>query len=145
MPKSTMKAITPGTTPGNSKRASPISHGHTPSFSSNHALGLATGEFVGLLDHDDELPPDALFEVVKRLNKEPDLDLLYSDEDKLELDGQRVEPFFKPDWSPDLLLSGNYIAHFSVFRGRLLEEVGRFRLGCPQVVCLMTCRPGCKR
>jgi GT2 family glycosyltransferase len=96
---------------------------------SNHALALATGEFVGLLDHDDELSPDALFEVVRRLNEGPDLDLLYSDEDKLELDGQRVEPFFKPDWSPDLLLSMNYITHFSVFRRSLLEEIGGFRLG----------------
>jgi GT2 family glycosyltransferase len=96
---------------------------------SNQALRLATGEFVGLLDHDDELSPDALFEIVRRLNEDPELDLLYSDEDKLELDGRRVEPFFKPDWSPDLLLSMNYITHFSVLRRSLLEEIGGFRLG----------------
>jgi GT2 family glycosyltransferase len=96
---------------------------------STHALSLATGEFVGLLDHDDELSPDALFEVVKRLNEDPDLDLLYSDEDKLEPDGRRVEPFFKPDWSPDLLLSMNYITHFSVFRRSLLGKIGGFRGG----------------
>lgn len=96
---------------------------------SNHALGLATGEFVGLMDHDDELSPDALFEVVKRLNDDPKLDLLYSDEDKLELSGRRVEPFFKPDWSPDLLLSMNYITHFSVFRRSVLQEIGGFRTG----------------
>ena len=69
-----------------------------------HGLELASGDFVALLDHDDELAPEALFEVVKRLNDDPELDLIYTDEDKLEMDGRRIEPFFKPDWSPDLLL-----------------------------------------
>jgi GT2 family glycosyltransferase/SAM-dependent methyltransferase len=96
---------------------------------SAHGLRLATGDYVALLDHDDELPPEALFEVVKRLNEDRDVDLIYTDEDKLEPDGQRVEPFFKPDWSPDLLLSMNYITHLSVFRRSLLEEIGGFRLG----------------
>lgn len=96
---------------------------------SNRALDLATGEFVGLLDHDDELSQDALFEVVKRLNEDPTLDLVYSDEDKLAADGARVDPFFKPDWSPDLLLSMNYIAHFIVFRRGLLIGSGGFRPG----------------
>ena len=96
---------------------------------STHGLRLATGDFVALLDHDDELPPEALFEVVKRLNEDANLDLIYTDEDKLEPGGQRVEPFFKPDWSPDLLLSMNYITHLSVFRRSLLEEIGGFRLG----------------
>src|SRR5262249_9546296 len=91
---------------------------------SANGLGLATGEFVALLDHDDELAPHALFEIVKRLNEEPDVDLFYTDEDKLTPEGQRVEPFFKPDWSPDLLLSMNYITHLSVFRKSLLEEIG---------------------
>lgn len=97
------------------------------SSASNHALRLANGDFVGLLDHDDELAPEALFSVVKRLNEEPGLDLLYSDEDKLNQDGRRVEPFFKPDWSPDLLLSMNYIAHFCILRRSLLLEIGGFR------------------
>jgi GT2 family glycosyltransferase/predicted nucleic acid-binding Zn-ribbon protein len=96
---------------------------------STHGLRLATGDFVALLDHDDELPPEALFEVARRLNEEPDLDLIYSDEDKLEMDGRRVEPTFKPDWSPDLLLSMNYITHLVVFRRSLLGEIGGFRLG----------------
>jgi O-antigen biosynthesis protein len=91
------------------------------------ALAMARGEFVGLLDHDDELTPDALWEVTSRLNRMPELDLLYSDEDKLTGDGTRVEPFFKPDWSPDLLLSMNYITHFAVFRRSLLEAVGGFK------------------
>jgi len=99
------------------------------SGASAHGLEMATGEFVALLDHDDELAPEALFEVVKRLNQEGDLDLIYTDEDKLELDGHRVEPFFKPDWSPDLLLSMNYITHLSLFRRSLLAEIGGFRPG----------------
>ena len=96
---------------------------------SNAALELATGEFVGFLDHDDELKPNALFEVVRTLNEHPDLDFLYSDEDKKEPDGRLTEGFFKPGWSPDLLMSVNYVTHFSVYRREVLEKVGGFRLG----------------
>jgi O-antigen biosynthesis protein len=96
---------------------------------SNAALSMATGQFVGLMDHDDELQPNALFEVVKLLNDNPKLDYLYTDEDKGETDGRRVQPFFKPGWSPDLLLSMNYLSHFSVVRTDLLRDVGGFRTG----------------
>jgi glycosyltransferase involved in cell wall biosynthesis len=96
---------------------------------SSEALAMATGDFIGLLDHDDALTPDALWEVASRLNQSPELDLVYSDEDKLTADGVRVEPFFKPDWSPDLLLSMNYITHFAVFRRSLFETAGGFRMG----------------
>ena len=96
---------------------------------SSHGLELASGDFVALLDHDDELPPEALFEVARRLNEDPQIDLIYTDEDKLEPDGRRSEPFFKPDWSPDLLLSMNYITHLSVFRQSLVREIGGFRPG----------------
>lgn len=99
------------------------------SAASNAALSLARGEFAGFLDHDDELKPEALFEVVKALNEDRALDVLYTDEDKRAPDGRLVEPFFKPDWSPDLLMSVNYIAHFSLLRRSLVEEVGGFRQG----------------
>ena len=95
---------------------------------SNHALDLATGDFVGFLDHDDVITPDALYEVVKTLQK-IDADLIYSDEDKLDADETRCEPFFKPAWSPDLLLSCNYICHFAVYRRSLIVRLGGLRDG----------------
>jgi GT2 family glycosyltransferase len=93
------------------------------------ALKLVTGDFVGFLDEHDELAPEALFEVVKRLNEDPGLDLVYSDEDAVTPEGSRVSPFFKPDWNPDLLLSTNYVARFGILRRRLVEESGGFRSG----------------
>jgi GT2 family glycosyltransferase len=96
---------------------------------SNEGLKLATGEYVGLLDHDDELSREALYEVIRAINKDPSIDYIYTDEDKLDSSGRRVEAFFKPDWSPDLLLSMNYVTHFSVYRRSLLEALGGFRLG----------------
>jgi len=96
---------------------------------SNEALKLATGEFVAFLDHDDELAPFALYEVVKLLNEKPDLDFIYSDEDKIDEKGRRKDPFFKPDYSPDMFLSCNYICHLSVIRKSLVDKVGGFRLG----------------
>lgn len=97
-------------------------------IASNQALALATGEFVGLLDHDDELTPDALYEVVAAL-QDNEADLLYSDEDKLDGRGQRCDPAFKPAWSPDLLLSCMYTSHFGVYRKAILDEIGGFRKG----------------
>ena len=96
---------------------------------SNAALALASGEFVGLLDHDDLLSPLALYEVALALNEAPDLDLIYSDEDKVDDRGFRWDPFFKPDWSPDLLLSMNYVSHFGVYRRALVADLGGFRPG----------------
>jgi GT2 family glycosyltransferase len=96
---------------------------------SNSALESATGEWVGLLDHDDLLQPHALYRVVERINAEPQVDLIYSDEDKLLLDGRRGHPFFKPDWSPDLLTSINYVCHFTVIRKAVLDTLGGFRTG----------------
>lgn len=97
---------------------------------SNSALELATGDFIGLLDHDDVLWPNALYEVVRLLNSNNEVDLIYSDEDKLLEDGRtHADPFFKPDWSPDLLRSINYICHFIVIRKSVIDKVGRFRVG----------------
>lgn len=95
----------------------------------NTALFLATGEFIGLLDHDDLLTPDCLFEAVKLLNKEPQADLIYSDEDKIDQNEQRSEPYFKPEWSPDLLLSQMYIGHFTIYRKKIVDKLNGFRPG----------------
>jgi GT2 family glycosyltransferase len=93
---------------------------------SNNALTLATGDFIALLDHDDTLAPNALFEVVSVLNEKPETDLIYFDEDKLSANGKiRRNPWFKPDWSPELLLSVNYLMH-SVIRRQLVTEAGGF-------------------
>jgi O-antigen biosynthesis protein len=103
-------------------------NGHI-SLASNSAIDLATGEFIALLDHDDKLAPHALFAVVRALQASPNAQIVYSDEDKLDADGQRCDPFFKPDWSPDLLRSQNYVSHLGVYRRELVESVGRFRQG----------------
>jgi GT2 family glycosyltransferase len=100
------------------------------SEASNSALELASGDWIGLLDHDDELSVDALLEVAEAIVAAPELDLIYSDEDKITEAGDRYDPFFKPDWSPDLLRSDNYICHFLVFRRKLLEKTGTFRPAC---------------
>lgn len=97
------------------------------SGNSNEALSLATGDFIGLLDHDDELAPFALYEVVKLLNEKRHVNFIYSDEDKVDEKGRRNNPFFKPDWSPDQFLSHNYICHFSVIRREIVQRVGGFR------------------
>ena len=94
------------------------------------ALTLAEGEFVALLDHDDRLAPEALWEVVQRLNEKPDTDWIYSDLDKLSPEGERYMHYFKPDWSPELLNCCNYVLHLSVIRRSLLEEIGGFTMGC---------------
>lgn len=95
----------------------------------NAALALARGEWVGFLDHDDLLAPHALAEVALRLQAEPSVDVLYSDEDKMDVEGRRNSPTLKPDWSPELLRTTNYLCHFLVVRRSLLEQAGGIRQG----------------
>lgn len=95
----------------------------------NSAADQATGEFIALLDHDDALAPHALFAFAERLQSHPDADLLYSDEDKIDSSGRRYDPQFKPDWSPELLLSYNYVNHFTAIRRNVFEQAGRYRPG----------------
>ena len=96
------------------------------SVASNDGLALTRGEWVGFLDHDDLLEPDALFEIVRILQSHPDADLIYSDEDRLTENGFE-KPLLKPDWSPDFFLSYNYLSHFTCLRRTLLDEVGLFQ------------------
>lgn len=104
-------------------------NGHI-SKASNSCLKLASGEFVGLLDHDDILWPNALFEVVYNLCKNRKTEFIYTDEDKVLENGKiHLDPFFKPGWSPDYLRSVNYISHFSVIKRSLIKKVGGFREG----------------
>jgi GT2 family glycosyltransferase len=92
----------------------------------NYGIDQARGDWVGFLDHDDVLEADALFHTAKLLQQCPDADLIYSDEDKL-TDAGVERPQFKPDWSPDLFLSGNYVSHFTTVRRELVRSVGGFR------------------
>ena len=103
-------------------------NGHI-SKASNSALSIATGDYIALLDHDDELPESALFFVVKEINEHSDVKLIYSDEDKLYFDGSRVLPYFKSDWNPDLFLSQNMINHLAVYKKSIVDEIGGFREG----------------
>ena len=103
-------------------------NGHI-SAASNSALELATGEFVALLDHDDELPPQALARMALEIDRHPEGTFFYSDEDKIDETGRRFEPYFKPDFLPDLLTGQNCLSHLSVIRTTAVREVGGFRRG----------------
>lgn len=94
----------------------------------NQALAMARGEFAGLLDHDDLLAPNALYEVAAALEREPSADVVYTDEDKVTADlSEHFQPHLKPDFSLDLLRSNNYICHFFVVRRQLAVKAGGFR------------------
>ncbi len=93
---------------------------------SNDALAMARGEFVALLDHDDELHPRALSRVEKAIAADPDADYAYTDEDKIDAGGRHSGPFFKPDWSPERMRTQMYSCHLSVMRRSLVEQVGGF-------------------
>ena len=98
------------------------------SENTNEALAMATGDWIALLDHDDFLAPDALYEMAKKVRENPETDAVYTDEDKVSMDGkQHYDPYFKPDFAPELLLSSNYICHFFAVRKSVVEQAGPFR------------------
>ena len=95
------------------------------SGNTNECLSLATGDFIALLDHDDLLPVFSLYEIVKCINENPNVEFIYTDEDKImRTKENRVDPYFKPDFSPDTLRANNYITHFSVFRKDIMDKLG---------------------
>ena len=104
------------------------SNGHICA-ASNSALELATGSWVALMDHDDLLPEHALFCLADAIETHPDVQLIYSDEDKIDERGVRSFPHFKPEWNVDLIRSINYFSHLGAYRSALVREVGGFRLG----------------
>ena len=99
------------------------------SAASNTALEMATGDYVALFDHDDLLPPLALYWVIESINRHPDTQILYSDEDKIDGRGRRFDPYFKCDFNHVLLLAQNMISHLGVYRRDLVMSVGGFRVG----------------
>lgn len=103
-------------------------NGHI-SKASNSALEIATGEYTLLMDQDDVLHEKALFEIVRLINLKPNADLIYTDEDKIDENDIHSVPHFKPDWSPDSLLSRNYLGHVCVFKTNQLKEIGGWREG----------------
>ena len=103
-------------------------NGHI-SAASNSALELVTGEWTALLDHDDILPEHALFWVAHAINAQPDVRMIYSDEDKTDETGRRFDPYFKCDWNPDLFYSHNMFSHLGVYHTALFRQVGGFRKG----------------
>ncbi len=103
-------------------------NGHI-SESSNSALEIAKGSYISLLDHDDLLPQNALFEAVKVINEHPEVELIYTDEDKVDENGVHIEPFFKPDWSPNFMNSCNVVTHFATMKAGTIRGVGGFTPG----------------
>jgi len=99
---------------------------HGISGATNKAIAMADGDFIVFLDHDDELTTDCLYELALRIDQN-DPDFIYSDEDKIDINGRFVQPFFKPDWSPDTMMSTMYTCHVSCMRRTLVNQVGRLR------------------
>ncbi|APW66497.1 hypothetical protein LPB137_11890 [Poseidonibacter parvus] len=103
-------------------------NGHI-SEASNSALNLAWGEYLVLLDHDDTLSINALYEMTKKLNENKNLKLIYSDEDKIDEKGNRFDPHFKSGWNPDMFYSQNYLCHLVLLKKSIVDKIGGFRKG----------------
>ena len=112
------------------RRIKYVSHNEALQISqnTNSAIEIAAGDFIAFADHDDELTPNALFECVKALNDRPQTLVIYTDEDKMSMDGHKFfQPHFKPDYNPDLLCTVNYICHLFVVSRKVIEKVGGLR------------------
>ncbi|MCZ7600522.1 MAG: glycosyltransferase [Gammaproteobacteria bacterium] len=123
-------------------RMARLAEGGHIAAATNRALELAGGDYVAFMDHDDRLDPDALFHVCEAIN-ETQADVVYTDEDYLDVQGRRCRPNFKPDFSPDLLLSHNYVTHLLVVRRELLEQIGGLDSaydGCRTTTSCFGCR-----
>ncbi|MBI36939.1 MAG: glycosyl transferase, family 2 [Alphaproteobacteria bacterium] len=103
-------------------------NGHI-SLASNSAIEIANGQYIALLDHDDLLAEHALYLIAETINKNPNSAIIYSDEDKIDDEGNRFSPYFKSEWNPDLFLAQNMINHLGVYRLDIVNQVGRFRVG----------------
>lgn len=103
-------------------------NGHI-SHATNSALELASGDYIVLLDQDDELRPHSLYMAAKALNENRDIELIYSDEDKIDEKGNRFDPYFKTDWNKDLFYGQNMISHLGVYKLSLIKKIGGFRPG----------------
>ena len=93
----------------------------------NNALAFARGDFIALMGAEDQLPAHALYKIAQTLNAHPDTDLIYTDEDKLNAQGQRYDPYFKSDWNPDLFYSQNFLRHLTAYRRSIINDIGGFR------------------
>jgi len=103
-------------------------NGHI-SESSNSAIKISSGEYIALIDHDDELPEHALYMVAEAINAHPGAKLIYSDEDKIDERGIRFDPYFKSDWNPDLFRGHNMVSHLGVYKSSVVRDAGGFRVG----------------
>jgi O-antigen biosynthesis protein len=103
-------------------------NGHI-SLASNSALELASGDYIALLDQDDELRPHSLYMAAKAINENRDVELIYSDEDKIDEEGNRFTPYFKTDWNKDLFYGQNMINHLGIYKHTLIKKISGFRQG----------------
>lgn len=106
-----------------------LAHNQGICQATNHAIRMARGDYIAFLDHDDRLAVDALYQLAKTILTAPELDIIYSDRDMLSPQDLRFMHLFKPDWSPETLLSGNYLFHLVLYRRQLLAQLQGVRVG----------------